>query len=75
MKDKIIDNILYVSIALCMAAQVVIGPSYILGQTLFLLANTINLVRTFLLKRPLSDKVKDVCFWGLTVGLIIHYFV
>lgn len=75
MKDKVIDNILYLSIALCMAAQIVIGPSYLLGQGLFLMANTINLFRTFAMGRPISDKVKDVCFWALTAGLIVHYFL
>lgn len=71
MKNIILENILYVSIALALVAQVVIGGDYLLGQGLFLVANTINIVRTFLMKRPLADKVKDSCFFGVTLGLII----
>ena len=71
MKNTILENILYVSIALALVAQVVIGGDYLFGQGLFLVANTINIVRTFLMKRPLADKVKDSCFFGVTLGLII----
>lgn len=71
MKKFIIENILYISIALALVAQVVIGGDYLLGQGLFLVANAINITRTFLMKRPLADKVKDSCFLGVTLGLII----
>lgn len=71
MKKFIIENVLYISIALALVAQVVIGGDYLLGQGLFLVANAINITRTFLMKRPLADKVKDSCFFGVTLGLII----
>lgn len=71
MKKFIIENVLYISIALALVAQVVIGGDYLLGQGLFLIANAINITRTFLMKRPLADKVKDSCFFGVTLGLII----
>lgn len=71
MKKFVIENVLYISIALALVAQVVIGGDYLLGQGLFLVANAINITRTFLMKRPLADKVKDSCFFGVTLGLII----
>lgn len=71
MKKFVIENVLYISIALALVAQVVIGGDYLLGQGLFLIANAINITRTFLMKRPLADKVKDSCFFGVTLGLII----
>lgn len=67
------ENILYIPIALCLLGQVVIGKYYLLGQNLFLLANIISIIRTFAMKRPVSDKVKDSCFVAVTIGLIIIY--
>ncbi len=70
MRKFVLENVLYISIALALVAQVVIGGNYLLGQGLFLIANTINIIRTFMMKRPLADKVKDSCFFGVTAGLI-----
>lgn len=75
MKKFILENVLYISIALALVAQVVIGGNYLMGQGFFLIANSINIIRTFLMKRPLADKVKDSCFFGVTLGLIILHLV
>ena len=72
---KIFENSLYISLTLCLIGQIVIGGNYLLGQGIYLIANSINIIRTFALRRPTSDKVKDVCFLGVTIGLIIYNVV
>ena len=75
MKIKIFENVLYISLALMLIGQIVIGGNYIWGQILYLVANTINLARTFAMKRPLADKVKDSCCFAVTLGLIILWVI
>ena len=43
------------------------------GQGAYLLGNIINVIRDFKLGRPRADKVKNICFTAITVGLIILY--
>jgi len=65
----------YLCIVFTLIGQIVMGGSYILGQACFMVSNVLFLTRTFCLKRPLADKVKDVCFTAVTAGLIIWYFI
>lgn len=71
--QKFFENIYYLVLAILILAQCVIGPSYILGQSLYLTANVISLIRCYALDRPASDKVKDYACTALTVGLIYIY--
>lgn len=71
MKDKLFENVLYIVIVLLLAGQILVGKYYLLGQSLYLGANAIAVVRSFVLKRPTADKIKDSCFFGVTVGLIL----
>jgi hypothetical protein len=75
MKENILANLLYISLALCLVAQIIIGGNYIAGQGLYLVANLIGVYRTFTMKRRTPDKVKDSCFLAVTLGLIILYFL
>lgn len=75
MKNKIVENALYVTLALCLIAQIIIRGSYITGQFMYLAANLIAVFRTFSLKRPIADKVKDTCFLAVTAALIGYYFI
>ena len=71
MKDKLFENVLYVVIVLLLAGQILVGKHYLLGQALYLAANAIAVTRSFALKRPIADKIKDSCFFGVTAGLIL----
>jgi len=71
MKEKIFENVLYVVIVLLLAGQILVGKYYLLGQSLYLCANAIAVARSFALKRPTADKIKDSCFFGVTAGLIL----
>lgn len=70
MKEKIFVNVMYASLAMMLIGQIIIGGNYLFGQGLFLVANTINVIRAFILHRPIADKVKDSCCFAVTLGLI-----
>lgn len=74
MMQKFFENIYYMVIALLILAQCVIGPNYLFGQSLFLAANILSLIRCYILKRPAADKIKDYSCTALTIGLIYLYF-
>ena len=58
-------------LALCLIGQVTVGYFYLFAQIAYLIANGISVVRSFALKRPSADKVKDIAFFAITLALII----
>jgi len=71
--EKFWDNIGYVIMALLLIGQVTVGWLFMVGQGAYLLGNIINVIRDYRLNRPRADKVKNICFTAITVGLIILY--
>lgn len=71
--EKFWDNIGYVIMALLLVGQITVGWLFMVGQGAYLLGNIINVIRDFKLGRPRADKVKNICFTAITVGLIILY--
>lgn len=71
MKEKIFENLSYVGLAGLIIAQCIIGKWYIAGQAVYLLCNLIFLSRSFILKRPIADKIKDSSCTAITIGLIL----
>lgn len=65
------ENVAYIALALCVFGNIAVGWFYLLAQVAYLVANGINVVRNFALNRPSADKVKDLAFFAITVGLII----
>lgn len=65
----------YITLALCVVGQIAVGYLYIPAQLAYLAANALSVVRDFALCLPRSNKVKDICFTAITVGLIIIYLV
>jgi hypothetical protein len=65
----------YVGLALCIIGQITVGKWYPFAQFAYLLANVGNCVRNFALDLPTANKVRDFVFTGITIGLIIVYFV
>ena len=68
---KVIENAQYVTLALLIIAQCVVGGNFYLGQGIYLAANVISVFRCFALERPAADKVKDIACTAVTVGLIV----
>lgn len=51
--------------------QITVGYAYIFAQILYLICNTITLIRSIKLRLPPSNIVRDACFTAITIGLII----
>ena len=75
MNTKAWNNIGYLVMALLLVGQITVGWLFMLGQGAYLVGNVLNVIRDFKLKRPAADKVKNVCFTAITIGLIIIYFI
>lgn len=69
------ENMGFVVMALLLLGQITVGWIFMLGQGAYLAGNIINVIRDFKLHRANADKVKDVCFTVITIGLIILYLV
>lgn len=65
----------YVTLALCIFGQIAVGYIYLVAQGAYLIANIASVIRDFKLNLPTANKVKDIAFAAITVGLIIIYFV
>lgn len=72
---RVWENLQLLNLFLTITGQIVIAPSYLLGQGLWLIANLIAVARDVALKRPAADVVKDVCMTALTAGLIGFYLL
>ena len=75
MNNKTWNNIGYLVMALLLIGQITVGWLFMLGQGAYLVGNVPNVVRDFKLGRPAADKVKNVCFTAITIGLIVIYFI
>lgn len=71
---KVWENLQYLNLALTVAGQVLV-VYYLIGQTIWLVANCIAVIRDVVLKRPAADVVKDVAMTALTAGLIVFYLL
>lgn len=65
----------YVGLILCVVGQITVGYWYLVAQVVYLIANITSVVRDFALGLPNANKVKDVVFTGITIGLIVVYLV
>ena len=74
MSNRLWENIAYINIGLCLIANITVGYFYMFAQILYLLCNLTNVFRNIFLKRPTADKIRDIAFLGVTIGLIILRF-
>ena len=61
----------YTTLALCIFGQIAVGYVYLIAQAAYLLANVLGVIRDFALGLPRANKVRDVVFAGITIGLIV----
>lgn len=78
-KSAIINNLWeiigYICLALCVVGQITVGYAYLLAQIAYLVANIASVIRDYALNLPRANKVKDICFSGITVALIIIFLI
>ena len=67
---KFFETLNYLVLALLIIGQCTVGRNFMIGQSIYLGANLVSVTRTFILKRPMADKVKDCCCLGITCGLL-----
>ena len=60
----------YVGLALCIFGQIAVGYIYLTAQVAYLIANITSVARDFRMGLPTANKVKDIFFTAITIGLI-----
>lgn len=70
MKEKFFESIMYLVLILLIVGQCTVGSNFMIGQCVYLSANLIAVIRDFILRRPVADKVKDCLCTAITCGLI-----
>ena len=61
----------YLTLAICVGCQIIVGYVYLVAQFGYLTANVLGVARDFALGLPNANKVKDIVFTGITIGLIV----
>lgn len=61
----------YVALAGTVLGQIVVGYWYLFAQCVFLFCNVSYTIRCFAIKQNNVDKVKNITFTAITIGLII----
>lgn len=70
-KNNLWEIIGYICLVLCVMGQITVGYAYLLAQIAYLIANIASVIRDYALNLPRANKVKDSCFTGITLALII----
>lgn len=73
--NKTWEFIGYFTLALCIFGQIAVGYIYLVAQFAYLVANALGVVRDFALDLPRANKVRDIVFTAITIGLMVIYFV
>lgn len=69
------DIVGYGTLGLCIIGQVTVGYAYLIAQVVYLIANMAGAVRDITLRLPRANTVRDIVFTGITIALIIMYFI
>ena len=70
-KEKFWENSMYAVIILLVIGQITVGWLFYVGQGAYLIGNIISVLRDFKMNRPKSDKIKNLLFAAITIGLIM----
>lgn len=70
-KEKFWENSMYAVIVLLVIGQITVGWLFYVGQGAYLIGNIIGVLRDFKMDRPKADKIKDLLFTAITIGLIM----
>lgn len=69
--EKVWAAVGYATLAICVACQIIVGYVYLVAQFGYLTANALGVARDFALGLPNANKVRDIVFTAITIGLII----
>lgn len=65
------EIISYVALAGCVLGQIIVGYLYLVAQFVYLFCNLATTIRSFAIHQTPADKVKNITFTAITIGLII----
>ena len=65
------EGVAYACLALTIVGQILTASNVLLAQLAWLVSNLLFVARDVALKRPISDKVKDISLLLITIGLIV----
>lgn len=65
--EKVFESICYVQLGLIIIGQLIITKNPLLATVLFCVGNCIAVTRAIMLRRPTSDKIKDVTMLAISV--------
>ena len=70
-KDVFWEVIGYISLFGLITAQIIVGYWYLFAQSIYLICNVASTIRCFAIHQNPADKVKNITFTAITVGLIV----
>ena len=65
--EKVFESICYIQLGLIIIGQLIITKNPLLATVLFCVGNCIAVTRAIMLRRPTSDKIKDVTMLAISV--------
>lgn len=75
MKKYFWEGVGYLTLIGLVIGQIVVGYWYLFAQIIYLVCNFACTIRSFALKQPNADKIKNGVFTAITIGLIIIWVV
>lgn len=70
-KDTFWEIVGYISLFGCIIGQIIVGYWYLFAQGIYLICNIGSTIRCFAIHQNPADKIKNITFTAITVGLII----
>ena len=65
------EAVSYIALFGCVAGQIIVGYWYLFAQGVYLFCNTAMTIRSFAIQQTTADKVKNIVFTAITLGLIV----
>ena len=72
--EKVFESICYVQLGLIIIGQLIMTKNPLLATVLFCIGNCIAVTRAIMLRRPISDKIKDGTMLAISIVSTILAF-
>lgn len=72
---KLMELCGYCGIALTIIGQITVGANYLLGQTCWLVANALFIIKAVRQKQGKAETIRNVIMLAITIGLIVAYSI
>lgn len=72
---KVMEVLGYCGIALTIIGQIAVGANYLLGQSCWLVANALFIIKAVRQKQGKAETLRNVIMLAITIGLIVAYSI